>query len=47
MKRIIHKLTTFAIYYIISEASIQSFLAFFVLSSCGITFALKRRFLFP
>jgi len=42
-----HRLITFAIYYTISEASIQSFLAFLILSSCGITFALKRRFLFP
>jgi len=42
-----HRLTTFAIYYTVSGASIQSLLAFFILSSCGITLALKRRFLFP
>jgi len=47
VKRIGHKLITFPIYYIASEASIQSFLAFFVVSSHGVNFALKGRFLFP
>jgi len=47
VKWINHRLKALAIHYTISEASSQSFLAFFVLSSCGINFVVKMRFLFP